>query len=194
MQRLYSSSGDPGERPAVPAWVQPPQDEYPVLLPVGEVLARTAGTVLAVSALEVYSTGVVIRVDSVLRRLGETAKDWSWILHGGFGRPADPSGEELHWRVVLAEGSTAEFGGFPHGRAWDEQPEGWSLSFANGGGGGGGDERYDQHHGLWLWPLPPEGPIELVAEWRERGIPESRVTVDGAAILAAVPRVRSLWP
>jgi hypothetical protein len=36
--------------------------------------------------------------------------------------------------------------------------------------------------------------MELVAEWRERGIPESRVTVDGAAILAAVPRVRSLWP
>jgi hypothetical protein len=115
-------------------------------------------------------------------------------MHGGFGRHEDEPGDQLRWKVVLADGSTASLGGFAHGRPWDDEPDGWSLSLANGGGGGGGDDRYDQHHGLWLWPLPPEGPIELVAEWRERGIPESHVTLDGAAILDAVSRVRPLWP
>lgn len=61
-------------------------------------------------------------------------------------------------------------------------------------GGGGGDER--RHSGssrLWLWPLPPPGPIDLVAEWRQRGIAESRIALDGGPLLAGVARVRSLW-
>jgi len=193
MQRLYAHAGDPGERPAIPAWVQPPPDELPVLLPVGEVLARTEGTVLTVSALKVYSTGVVIRAESIMRRRGESAKDWSWVMHGGFGARDDDADNRLRWRVELPGGAFAELRGFGYERPWDQEPDGWTLGFANGGGGGGGEDRYEQRHGLWLWPLPPPGPIGLVAEWRERGIDESRVTLDGDAVLEAVLRVRPLW-
>jgi hypothetical protein len=195
MQRLFGASGDGSEpeRFIPPPWMQPPPAEFPVLLPVGEFLARTPGTVIAVSHLEVYSVGVVIHAHSIVRRLDESEKDWSWIMHGGFHR--QDSGDGLHWGVVLADGSRTTLGSsFAAGRSWDTPPEGWSLTFAGGGGGGGGEDRYDQHHGLWLWPLPPAGPVDVGVEWRERGIPESHVALDGDAVLDAVSRVRPLWP
>jgi hypothetical protein len=44
----------------------------------------------------------------------------------------------------------------------------------------------------WGWdmdyrirPLPPPGPLAFVCVWPERGIPPSRVEVDGAAVLGA---------
>jgi hypothetical protein len=196
MQQLFARrpDGEEPERPVTPPWFQPPQDELPVLLPIGGLLARTPGTVIVVSHLEVHSTGVVIRADVMVRRLDESDRDWSWVMHGGFHRQQD-EGDGLHWGVVLADGSTTTLGSsFPGTRRWDEEPDGWTLTYAGGGGGGGGEDRYDQRHGLWLWPLPPAGSIEVVAEWRERGIEESRVTLDGAAVLDAVPRVHPLWP
>ncbi|KJE19767.1 hypothetical protein FF36_05966 [Frankia torreyi] len=56
--------------------------------------------------------------------------------------------------------------------------------------------RAEQAHRLryWLWPLPPDGPLTFVAEFLARGLPESRVTVDGAAIRAAAGRAVDLWP
>ena len=193
MQRLYASAD--GEPPGVPPWFRQPEDEYPVLLPVGEFLARTEGTVIALSRIEVYSTGVVIDAEVVLRRRGESDRDWSWLLHGGFGR-RDRTGDGLRWTVALPDGSTAEAGDvFTAHRTWDERPEGWTLTFANGSGGGGGaEDHYEQRHGLWLWPLPPAGPLEFSVEWREREVADSRIVLDGAAIHEAVPRVRPLWP
>lgn len=38
---------------------------------------------------------------------------------------------------------------------------------------------------LWLWPLPPPAPIELVVAWPDLDLPEAGCTLDGAAIVAA---------
>ncbi|WP_261559791.1 hypothetical protein [Frankia tisae] len=56
--------------------------------------------------------------------------------------------------------------------------------------------RAEQVHRLryWLWPLPPAGPLTFVADFLARGLPESRVAVDGAAIRAAADRAVDLWP
>jgi len=189
---MHSTFG--GEEPyVVPPWLRQPEDEIPVELLVGAIAARTDGTVITVPRLEVHSTGIVICADVVLRRRGESDRDWSWLLHGRFEhRPAE---NDLRWRIELADGSIAEIGElYRSNPTVDRPPEGWTLTLANGtGGGGGGGDRWEQHHGFWLWPLPPAGPMEFVVEWRERGIPESRLALDGDAILAAVPGVRGLW-
>ena len=75
---------------------------------------------------------------------------------------------------------------------FNQQPDGWSL-MDHAGGGGGDDHKYSGANRLWLWPLPPPGPLELVAEWRGRGIPECRLVLDATALLASVPSVRPLW-
>lgn len=46
---------------------------------------------------------------------------------------------------------------------------------------------------LWLWPLPPPGPLMLVAAWPGRGLPEGAVTLDGEAIRAAAAAARPFW-
>jgi hypothetical protein len=50
------------------------------------------------------------------------------------------------------------------------------------------------HERLWLWPLPPEGPIRFVGAWPAHGISETEITVDARDILAAATRAIELWP
>ena len=42
------------------------------------------------------------------------------------------------------------------------------------GGAGGGPQGYSSTDRLWLWPLPPEGPIEFVMQWPALGVEELR--------------------
>lgn len=193
MYTLYGSDGEGGEPYVVPPWLREPEDEIPVVLPIGAVAARTEGTVVTVPRVEVYSTGTVICADVVMRRREESDRDWSWLMHGRFEHR--PGEGDLRWRVELGDGSTAEIGELYRSHPTvDRPPEGWTLTLANGtGGGGGGGELWEQHHGFWLWPLPPAGRLDLVVEWRERGIPESSAALDGDAILDAVARVQPLW-
>jgi hypothetical protein len=46
------------------------------------------------------------------------------------------------------------------------------------GGGGGNSFSCDWDFGVH--PLPPDGPVTLVASWLEHGIAESRAELDGA--------------
>jgi hypothetical protein len=50
----------------------------------------------------------------------------------------------------------------------------------------GGSRSWDYE--LWVRPLPPSGPLGLLCQWPAKGIPETRVDLDGAAILQAASR------
>jgi hypothetical protein len=174
-------------------WFQPPADEYPVRVLIRGFLVQSAGTVLSVSYVDVYSTGLSIKVDWELRRVGESLLDWQVASGMGlFHNGGDESGRRFG--LALANGTvvtTVDRRRVPAG--FGQEPEGWSL-MDHGGGGGGGDTRYSGSNRLWLWPLPPPGPIELVGEWRARGIAQSRLVLDANPLLAAVDGVRPLWP
>jgi hypothetical protein len=47
---------------------------------------------------------------------------------------------------------------------------------------------------LWLWPLPPAEPFDLVVAWPGAGIPEVRTELDGADIVAAAESALPYWP
>jgi hypothetical protein len=198
---MHSSSFFPSPQPdeeperfASPPWFQPPEDEYPLRVPVREFLARSDRTSVSVSHVDVFSTGILIASEWDVRRVDEPQREWQVALQMGsfYGHGADPE-SMLRFGLALADGTVVTTLDRMNVRdAFTTAPKGWSL-MERGGGGGGGDSHYNGTSGLWLWPLPPAGPIELVAEWRERSIPESRIVLDGTAILAAVQRVRSLW-
>jgi hypothetical protein len=59
-----------------------------------------------------------------------------------------------------------------------------------GGGGTGGRWDWD----FWVYPLPPDGPVILVASWLEHGVGETRAELDGTAIREASRRSVTLWP
>lgn len=173
-----------------PPWFQSPPDEYPAQVPVREFLARTQGTVLSVSHVDVYSTGIAIQTEWELRRRDEPLAEWQSVLHGD---RFSNSNDMLRFGVAMANRVTVTTVDRSPRVSFTEQPDGWSL-MNQGGGGGGDDRRFSGSNRLWLWPLPPAGPIELVGEWAARGIPESRIVLDGASLLTAVADVRPLWP
>ncbi len=59
-----------------------------------------------------------------------------------------------------------------------------------GGGGSGVQEQMV----LWLWPLPPEGPLTVATAWPRGGIEETIITVDGATLVSAANDAEELWP
>ena len=63
------------------------------------------------------------------------------------------------------------------------------ISFAGGGGGGSQGWRF----GVWVYPLPPEGPLEIFVGLPAAGLVEASVTVDGAAVRAAASKSRVVW-
>lgn len=177
-----------------PPWLQAPEDEYPHRVLVRKFLAQTDRTSLMVSHVDVYSTGTMFAVEWELRRIDESPVDWQLAsdlghLHGALRE----AGSELRFGLALADGSvvtTVDRYRSPYIN--HQRPETWSL--VHHPGGGGGDERRNSGSSrLWLWPLPPPGPIDLVAEWRQHDIAESRIALDGGPLLAGVARVRSLW-
>jgi len=46
---------------------------------------------------------------------------------------------------------------------------------------------------VYLWPLPPPGPVVVVTEWPTFGIPETRVDLDAEAIADAAQRARPVF-
>ena len=184
---------------AQPGWWQAPEDELPVLLPVSSLLAVTDRVAIALTGVAVYRNGVQLRVERRLRRDGLPPREWgelcsAFMEHMPYGGPVESSGR-LRFGVVLADGEkivtdTSRFfgGGDPMA-----EPEGHILSRRQQGGGGGGNS-FSGTDDLWLWPLPPAGPIVLVMQWPALGIEETRVTLDASTVVEDAARARPFWP
>lgn len=180
-----------------PRW-QAPEDELPVLLPVAETLAATEHLALGLLGVAVYSDGVEFRLEGRLRRAGLSARDWNelcadFVGHNPIGGPTEPGGR-LRFGLVLGDGEKVLADGFPFFGSADSapEPERHTLSRTNGGAGGG-SHSYSSSDRLWLHPLPPDGPIELVMQWPALGVDERRVVLDGSAMRALASRVQRFW-
>jgi hypothetical protein len=58
-------------------------------------------------------------------------------------------------------------------------------------GGGGGMGAF--HFGAWVFPLPPDGPLEIFVALPAAGMDEASVTLDGAAVRAAAQLAHVIW-
>jgi hypothetical protein len=47
---------------------------------------------------------------------------------------------------------------------------------------------------VWLWGLPPPGPLTFACQWATEQIPPSEAELDAGLILAAAQRAQTLWP
>jgi hypothetical protein len=83
--------------------------------------------------------------------------------------------------VRFADGRVVVAGGAVEG-AGSARGEGGVRPVSAGIGSRGGDAH------LWMHPLPPDGPVDLVCEWPTFGIPESLCVLDGGELRAAARR------
>ena len=98
--------------------------------------------------------------------------------------------EVLRLTIQFADGRSVSSLEAPTGDGSD--PDRPMLSSGPGTGGGVDSWSFDMEYRVW--PLPPPGPLAFICAWPGRGIPTSRIEVDGAAIRAAADTAMTLWP
>jgi hypothetical protein len=195
----------PPERPRMtkhvpPVWAAPPSDELPAVVSVGQFLQRTPRLVMAVKSVEVFSTGCAIEVVWTVRRGSETDQEWGAVTEACFNRPS------YRYGAQAGSGGGLRFGvGYPDGRKatadgvrpWGPEgagiPEGPVLMPAGGGGGSGSDDSVSSASRFWLWPLPQDGDLRIVAQWSDLGMDEQSVLLSGEALAAAGENVQKYW-
>jgi hypothetical protein len=176
----------------VPPWLRSPQGAFPGVVALELVLAQTEKVAVGVPRVYGYREGFELELRVVSGADGDELG--SRLYHAGRAgwlRP-DEQGllppEMLRLAVEFADGSRAS-NVMPMSRDLQTQPAGPTMH-AQGGGGGAGDWRQS----LWVWPLPPAGPLSFVCEWPALGIPLARHTIDAQLILDAAARAQLIFP
>jgi hypothetical protein len=159
----------------VPPWVGPPQNVLPATVALDVVLARTPDAAVWLSDVRALPDGVRLRLTFATRRPRDEHED-------------DPvwGPEPAELSVVLADGRRAAM---TRGEAETDEPAAGVVLYA----GSGDTTPTRTTASVWLWPLPPDGPLTFVVGWPAGGIGETAVAVDAAPIRAAARRAVVLW-
>ena len=170
--------------------MSPPEDELGVAVPVQQVLTAGDEAVVVLSSCVAYTSGFQLGIGIRKKheppplsnpRLHHEMPEMSLDVGVRFadGRETSPTRD--------AEQRKAFFEAFAAG---SDPPLPPGPMIGSGGGGGGG-RRWDWTY--WIWPLPPDGPMTLVARWPAGRGPDGEVQVDGSAIRRAGERSEKLW-
>ncbi len=172
-----------------PSWMRP-DTVIPASVPAELLLFCTDEVAVSVGSVRAYPNGFEFTVHARLRRvdteIGPSGDPFSW--HRRF-RGAHAPDDVLRLGVLYADGRrTATTSGhlLPAGDSDDGE-----LVLSQQGGGGSA-RAWDQD--FWVHPLPPDGPVTLVASWLEHAVTETRADLDGTEIRAAAARAVRLWP
>ena len=191
--RLPPESEPPWIEPEPKPWHGPPPRALPGRLADTLLLAHTDRVAVAVGDLAAYTTGFTFTLQSIARRFDP--REWSRFDAFNMGPPRSATEELppelLRFGVEFADGGRATsldvFGRHSDDPAEPPQPP---LLQPRGGGGGGGYWSHD----VWVWPLPPAGPLTFACEWPALDIALSRIDIDAERLREAAGRSRLLWP
>ena len=184
----------------VPAWDGPDWHTRPGLCPLSVVLGRSATTAVLVEGVRAHPTGVVLRLVVQLRERGREARRRVVteldVTHGRGQLALSLPAGGLRWGVEYSDGRrvTSVDDYSPHEASPDEWDPDWlpdrpvlrGLGRPTSWGGAWSRD-------VWLWPLPPPGPLRLVCAWPDRGIAETGTTVDAGPIRQAAAQAVPLW-
>jgi len=166
-------------RPRLPEWMHPPEDVVPAGVPVETILVRNDRVALWVAELLAYPNGLAFGVVCVRRGDVEPA-----------ARPlplfVDDRGPRFG--VAFADGRRALAG---RGRGGPKERDPATDALLSYVGGGGTERRMESH--LWLWPLPPAGPLSFVFASEDDGLEERTVTIDATPAVEASRRATPIW-
>lgn len=184
-RRRRRTTSDPWARPA---------DWIPRYLPLGFVLGASDRMAVCVAGVACYPRGFAFDLVSVSKyRLDYDEEGHFHSLDPFFpphGRRREVPDTLLRFGVQYANGSKAtnldeDFLGFP------STTRRTGPNLGTSGGSGGSPEVY--HHSMWVWPLPPDGPVTFACEWPAFGIPESLHRVPGARIRKAAEKSKPVF-
>lgn len=144
------------------------------------VIWRSDEVMLSLRQVLAYPTGLEIDVEVQAR---------GFPLGGA--KPFGGSGEhkQLVFRLQLPDGTYLvqddDAGSLDGGGPALTQSFEWTSNGLTG--------RESARVGLWLWPLPPPGPLNMTFSWRRRSLEDVGFTLDGDAIRDAAERALPFW-
>jgi hypothetical protein len=159
----------------VPAWSRGPEGMVPGVVPVELLVARTDDNAVLVGNLLAYPTGLDFDV-AVRRRPGRPREH----------RHHDVWDDDLRLEVRFADGRAADNDPRRRPSPSGDQPPDPPLLYQSTSGPAGGH--------VWLWGLPPPGPLTFACQWPALQIPPSQAGLDAGLVLEAAGRATSLWP
>ena len=168
-----------------PTWDRPSEGTVPAVLAVDALVLQNDVVAVAIDRLEVYPNGFTI---SVLMRVDPRRVREMMEMLRPLGAHRWPS-----VGVRFADGRTAGCAagtGAMHDLAKDEHGVPIEPFMSIGSRGGAPD---GWHAWAWVFPLPPDGPLEISVALEAAGVGESSVTIDGTAVRAAAERARVIW-
>ncbi len=189
----------PFDFPELPPWAGPPDAEIGAVVPLQQVVARTATVVVMVSTVRAYSTGCMLNIEITTRQGDLDPESWFDLKSAALlslpARGPNPglSRRLLRLGVRYRDGSKATTLDLPRWRGDAEPPPEPVLQFSPqsfGGRSGASNHNF----GLWLWPLPPAEPVEFAVEWPVAGLDLTIVEIDGALIRTAAAGSQRYWP
>lgn len=162
-----------------PPWVQPPENVMPATVALDTLIISRDGFAAWVSAALVYPTGLLFELVLVRRdRFPGRALSRPWFM-----APGDPDGPRFGIGFADGRKATADRPGGLEGRP--------DIVLSNHGSSAS-DRRWTGR--MWLWPVPPLGPLTFAFAWAEQGVQEKTADVDAAPLVEAAARARALWP
>lgn len=152
------------KEPEQPEWLEPPRGVVPGVSSQRPVVFKTERVFLMVQRVLVYPNAIELTFNLRLRY----ADDYRDDLTGQFHRPAGSrplSDEYLRLGLQFSDGTKCTNFDWKPLRP-DRTPEPPVMMIHESGGlresGGIVGGHYVKY---WVWPLPPAGPLALVAEW-----------------------------
>jgi hypothetical protein len=172
----------PERRWSPPAWDRPSEGTLPATLAVDAVLQQDEGIVVAVPHLDVFPNG--FRINLLFLLDPHRAQDLRALHQGPTIMP--------RVGVRFADGRVGGQSSMPGMFNLSQDSEGFPtqphVGFAGAGGGGSGWTL-----SVWVYPLPPDGPLEIHVALPPPATQELSTVLDGSAVRAAAERARIIW-
>jgi hypothetical protein len=157
----------------------------PAVLAVDAVLHQDDKVVIAVQHLDVYPNGFTINV--VILTNPHNALDRAMFMRAGGPNRWPRVGVRFSDGKVGGQGSLFRGLAELH-RGDDGIPTEPHVGMAGGGGGSNG-----WRFGAWVFPLPPDGQLEIFVGVPAADLDEASVTIDGSAVRSAAEKATVIW-
>jgi hypothetical protein len=152
-------------------------------LTVDAVLSQDDNAVVSITHLDVYPNGFLINV-AILLNPHKAADIQSRVHRGPMGM--------VRIGVRFADGRLGgRSGTFDVPRDDLGIPTQPTVRPSGGGAGGGGSGGWK--FGAWVFPLPPDGPLEIFVAVPPPATGETSAMADGSAVRAAAEKARVIW-
>ena len=168
---------------APPLWDRPSEGTVPIVVPVNALLFESDVVALAVDCLDVYPNGFTI---NFVRRVNPRKVREALALISAAGSEWTPE-----VTVRFPDGRTAKRGLLVVTKDQDGIPTEpiQTVTSRSGGGGPGG-----WRPSVWVFPLPPDGPLEILVALPAIGLSDPQsLTLDGSVVRTAAERAKIIW-